>query len=125
MEHPFLTKREMFSQDELDSSRFHHNAPTGSLPNRPTQQLFFFSFSYTSIFPFTIHFYKANKSRSAAAAALILNKIALLPEFPAQLLNCSRSAVSYGLSKASHDLLVNLWPETDSLTHDIITFMNY
>ena len=36
VEHPFLTKREMCSRDELDSSRFHHNAPTGSLPNRPT-----------------------------------------------------------------------------------------
>ena len=45
VEHPFLTKREMCSRDELDSSRFHHNAPTGSLPNRPTTivlSIFFF-----------------------------------------------------------------------------------
>ena len=65
VEHPFLTKREMCSRDELDSSRFHHNAPTGSLPNRPTQQLFFFDllFGYFCISLYYIHFYKANKSR--------------------------------------------------------------
>ena len=51
VEHPFLTKREMCSRDELDSSRFHHNAPTGSLPNRPTTivLLLFFLYTYTHL----------------------------------------------------------------------------
>ena len=58
VEHPFLTKREMCSRDELDSSRFHHNAPTGSLPNRPTTIVLLLFFLYIHIY-----FYKANKSR--------------------------------------------------------------
>ena len=46
VEHPFLTKREMYSQDELDSGRFHHNAPTGSLPNSPTTTIVLYMYNF-------------------------------------------------------------------------------